>query len=144
MALTTSEAARPRARSSRGSRSTCTSRCLPPYGYGMEAPATVASWVRRMLLPRSKISCSGMDSLDRANCNIGTLEALYDSTNGGVVPGGADCSCVWDTAMIWANDRSWLAFGWKKYLTTASLLTDCDSVCSTSLTTVWAVRSENK
>ena len=46
--------------------------------------------------------------------------------------------------MICAIDRSLLAFGWKKYLTTASLLTDCDSVCSTSLTTVCAERSENR
>ena len=75
---------------------------------------------------------------------MGTLEALYDRTNGGVVPGGAVCSCVCETAMICAIDRSWLAFGWKKYFTTASLFTDCDSVCSTSFTTVCAVRSENR
>ena len=73
----------------------------------MEAPATVASCMRRMLLPRSKISCSGMVSLDSASCRIGTLEALYESTNGGVVPGGEVCSCVCETAVICAKDRSW-------------------------------------
>jgi hypothetical protein len=51
-----------------------------------------------MLLPRSKISCSGMVSLDNASCRMGTLEALYDRMKGGVVPGGELCSCVCDTA----------------------------------------------
>jgi len=37
-----------------------------------------------------------------------------------------------------------LTVGWKKYFTTAMPLSDCDSVCSTSFTTVCAVRSENR
>jgi hypothetical protein len=60
---------------------------------------------------------------------------------GGVVPGGDWRSCVCDTPVICANDSSSLAPGWKKYFTTAMLLSDCDSVCSTSLTVVCAVRS---
>src|ERR1700761_1426449 len=61
---------------------------------------------------------------------------------GGVVPGGEDCSWVCETAVICANERSALTLGWKKYLTTAVPFTDWDSVCSTSLTVVCAVRSE--
>src|SRR5271170_3619818 len=61
--------------------------------------------------------------------------------NGGVVPGGACLSPVWETPVIWANDSSSLTFGWKKYLTIEVPLKDCDSVCSTSLTVVCAVRS---
>ncbi len=61
--------------------------------------------------------------------------------NGGVVPGGACRSPVCDTPVICANESSSLTFGWKKYFTTEVPLKDCDSVCSTSLTVVCAVRS---
>jgi hypothetical protein len=60
-----------------------------------------------------------------------------------VVPGGEYASCTCETAVICDMDRSWSASGWKKYFTTAVPLTDCDSVCSTSLTVVCATRSEN-
>jgi hypothetical protein len=63
--------------------------------------------------------------------------------NGGVVPGGELYSCVCETAVICAKDSDELTSGWKKYLTTAVPFTDCDSVCSTSLTVVCAVRSYN-
>ena len=61
--------------------------------------------------------------------------------NGGVVPGGAERSWVCETPVICANASSSLTFGWKKYFTTEVPLSDCDSVCSTSLTVVCAVRS---
>src|ERR1700680_5231027 len=61
--------------------------------------------------------------------------------NGGVVPGGAERNWVCDTAVICAKDSSSLTFGWKKYFTTDVPLRFCDSVCSTSLTIVCAVRS---
>jgi hypothetical protein len=67
MAFVTSDADRPLERSAEGSRSTCTWRCLPPYGYGMAAPGIVASPVRTMLLPRSKISASDKESLESAS-----------------------------------------------------------------------------
>ncbi len=49
MALTTSSGDSPRACSAAMSRSTCTWRCLPPYGYGMAAPSTVTRRVRMKL-----------------------------------------------------------------------------------------------
>src|ERR1700747_2043879 len=61
--------------------------------------------------------------------------------NGGVVPGGAERNNVCETPVICANDSSSLAFGWKKYLTTDVPVRFCDSVCSTSLTMVCALRS---
>ena len=78
-----------------------------------------------------------------ASCRIGTLDALNASMNGEVVPGGENASWDWETAVIWAMDRACSTLGWKKYLTTAVPLTDSDSVCSTSLTVVCAMRSEN-
>src|SRR5258708_10396794 len=60
--------------SRRWSRSTMTWRCLPPYGYGMEAPGTVTSWVRKKLRPTSLSSDSDMP--DRASWGIGTVDAL--------------------------------------------------------------------
>src|SRR5690348_16340661 len=103
----------------------------------------VANEVRRTLLPRSKICDSDSSSLDSASCITGTVEALYARMNGGLVPGGANRNCVCDTPVICAYDSSSLTVGWKKYLTTAMPLSDCDSVCSTSLTVVCATRSEN-
>ena len=72
--LTMSIGARPFDWSSRGSRSTITWRCLPPYGYGMDAPGTVTSWVRRKFRPTSLSSDS--DIPERASWRIGTVEAL--------------------------------------------------------------------
>src|SRR6202050_2656667 len=118
-----------------------------------------------MLLPRSNSCASDSVGLDSASCRIGTEEAVYARMEGGVVPaggarrrggtdeavyarrkggkvqGGAERSCVCDTPVICANDSSSLAFGWKKYLTTDVPVRFCDSVCSTSLTVVCAVRS---
>jgi hypothetical protein len=50
--------------------------CRQGQGKGREAPCTVDSAVRMMLLPRSKISASDSLSLERASWMIGTLEAL--------------------------------------------------------------------
>ena len=58
-----------------------------------------------------------------------------------MVPGGAKRSIVCDTPVICAKDSSSLTFGWKKYFTTEVPLRFWDSVCSTSLTMVCAVRS---
>ncbi|MNR34853.1 hypothetical protein D3C85_1526580 [compost metagenome] len=76
IALTTSRGDRPRACNAGTCRSTVTCRTLPPYGRGMEAPCTVASWVRMKLFPRSYSSCSGSVSLPSASRRMGTVEAL--------------------------------------------------------------------
>src|SRR5438874_10070242 len=60
--------------SRRWSRSTMTWRCLPPYGYGMDAPGTVTSWVLGKLRPTSLSSDS--ERPDRASWRIGTVDAL--------------------------------------------------------------------
>src|SRR6266404_1082389 len=60
---------------------------------------------------------------------------------GGVVPGGAERRLVCEIPVTCANDSSSLTLGWKKYFTTEVPLRDCDSVCSTSLTVVCALRS---
>src|ERR1700716_3461367 len=101
----------------------------------------VASWVLMMLLPRSKIAASDNESLDNASWMIGTVEASYARMKGGVAPGGRLRKAVCDTPVIWEYDRTGSALGWKKYLTTEMPLSDCDSVCSMSLTVVCAVRS---
>ena len=83
-------------------------------------------------------------ALDKANCKMGTLDALYESTKGGVVPGGEYDSCTWDTAVIYGRQDKYCSTScWKKYLPTAVQLTYCVSVCSTSFTVVCAMRSEN-
>ena len=75
-ALTMSLGVSPNCCSFAGSRSTITWRCLPPYGYGSAAPCTVASCVRRKLLPRSKSCCSGSVLLESPNWMIGVVEAV--------------------------------------------------------------------
>src|SRR5450432_4111625 len=87
---------------------------------------------------------SGSVGLLSASCKIGTVEALYERMNGGVVPGGENAICDCETAVICAIDRSLSTPGWKKYFTIEVPTTDWDSVCSTSLTTVCAVRSESR
>src|SRR5207247_749087 len=73
-AVTTSAGDSPFDWSRRWSRSTMIWRCLPPYGYGIEAPGTVTSWVLRKLRPASLSSDS--ESPDRASCRMGTVDAL--------------------------------------------------------------------
>ncbi len=41
------------------------------------------------VLSRSLSSCSESPRPDKASCRIGTLDALYAMTSGGVVPGGS-------------------------------------------------------
>ncbi len=144
MAVVTSCADRPWARSAAGSRSTWIWRCLPPNGKGSAAPATEASPVRITVLPVSKISVSDSCGLVSASCTMGTVDASYDSTNGGVVPGGAARSKACDTAVICATASSGFTPCWKKYFTTDMPPSDCDSVCSMPVTVVCAVRSASE
>ena len=53
---------------------------------------------------------------DNANCNTGTLDALYAMISGGVVPAGNCRSCVWEIAVICAIPRSTLASGLQENL----------------------------
>ncbi len=61
--------------------------------------------------------------------------------NGGVVPGGICRTTVWAMAVTWETAASMCALGWKKTLTTATPASDCDSMCSMSLTVVVSARS---
>src|ERR1019366_7840075 len=61
--------------------------------------------------------------------------------NGGVVPGGSWRSCTWEMAVTWATAAPIFTWGWKKTLIMATPLSDCDSMCSTSLTVVVMARS---
>ena len=56
--------------------------------------------------------------------------------NGGGVPGGSCRSCVCDDRGHLRDRGSMFAPGWKKTLTTAMPRSDCDSMCSMSLTVV--------
>ncbi len=60
----------------------------------MDAPWTVASWVRMKLLPKSNRACSLMLSLVSPIWSTGTVEAEKMATSGGVVPGGRPRSMV--------------------------------------------------
>ena len=71
----------------------------------------------------------------------GTLEAVYLMMSGGVVPGGSCRSCVCAIAATCAIAVSMFALGWKKTLMTAMPRSDCDSMCSMSLTVVVRPRS---
>ena len=76
-----------------------------------------------------------------ASWMIGTDDALYDTTSGGVDPGGVVFSTVCEMAVICATAISGLTVGWKKNFTTATPFSDWDSICSMSLTVVVAARS---
>src|SRR4051812_28027135 len=115
----------------------------------MAAPGMVANSVRIVLLAASKMAASDRvlldrGSLDRASWMMGTVEALYARMNGGFVPGGTWRKVVCEMPVICAYDSTSSAPGWKKYFTTEMPLSDWDSVCSMSLTVVWAVRSVDR
>ena len=93
------------------SRSTETTRVLPPYGKGTAAPGTVISCVRTWVMPMSFSCCSESVALDRPTCTTGTLDAEYRMTSGGVVPGGSMRSWVWLIATTWASAVCMLACG---------------------------------
>ena len=60
---------------------------------------------------------------------------------GGCVPGGNWRSTEFDTAVTCATASSIFAVGWKKTLTIELPRSDCDSMCSMSLTVVVSDRS---
>ena len=72
---------------------------------------------------------------------MGTLEALYRMTSGGVAPGGSCLSSVCEIAVTCAVAASIFALGWKKIFTTPTPASDWLSMCSMSLTVVVSARS---
>ena len=60
---------------------------------------------------------------------------------GGIEPGGRERNCTWQMAVTWATATPMLTVGWKKILMIAMPLSDCDSMCSMSLTVVVMPRS---
>src|SRR5579864_2103538 len=80
--------------------------------------------------------------LEILNCRMGTLEALYRRIAGGKIPAGSECSTDCELAANCATAASILAFGWKNILITAMPGSDCDSMCSMSLTEVVKARSQ--
>ena len=69
------------------------------------------------------------------------LEAEYLITSGGVMPGGSWRNWACSIATTCAIAVWMLAVGWKKILMIAMPLSDCDSMCSMSLTVVVRLRS---
>src|ERR1022692_3331847 len=61
---------------------------------------------------------------------------------GGVMPVGSECSTACEAAANCATAASTLALGWKKILMMDKPGSDCDSMCSMSLTDVVKERSQ--
>ena len=96
---------------------------------------------RSTLMAVSNTVCSGSVGLDSASCTTGMLLAEYLMMSGGVMPGGSwrSCACMMDTTCAMAVGM--FAVGWKKTLMTETPASDCDSMCSMSLTVVVRPRS---
>ena len=63
-------------------------------------------------------------------------------TSGGTVPGGKPRKVVCTIAVVCASAVWMFAVGWKKTLITPMPFSDCDSMCSMSLTAMVSPRSE--
>ena len=96
---------------------------------------------RSTLTAASNSEFSGSVGLDRPSCTTGMLDAEYLITSGGVMPGGSWRTCVCSAATTCAIAVWMLAFGWKKILMIVMPASDCDSMCSMSLTVVVRPRS---
>src|SRR6267378_6197506 len=103
MAVTTSDSTRLLASNALRSRSTETTLCFPPYGYGMLTPGTLISPTRIWFKAMSKTCCSESLALLIPNCRMETVDALYWMISGGVAPGGSCLKMVWETAVNWAT-----------------------------------------
>src|SRR5271168_796504 len=94
------------------------------------------------LVPKSYSCCSLRPRPDKPSCKMGTLEALYWMTRGGVVPCGYCRSAVCEIAVTCATACEILTDGRKKIFTTETPFNVCDSECSISLTVVVRLRSK--
>src|SRR6266567_8728845 len=73
---------------------------------------------------------------------MGGEEAEYVIISGGVVPGGRPRTMTCMLAVT-CESAVWMFAPWrKKILTTPTPFTDCDSMCSISLTVIVVTRSE--
>ena len=70
-----------------------------------------------------------MSGLEMPNCRMGTLDALYWITKGGVIPGGRSLSTDCEVAVISATAASTLEPGCKKILMMLIPVIVCDSMC---------------
>ena len=107
----------------------------------MATPGMVTSCGRSWLIVASNTACSGSVGLDTPIWITGMLDAEYLMMRGGVTPGGSWRSSVCEIATTWASAVWMLAVGWKNTLTTVTLCSDVDSMCSMSLTVVVRLRS---
>ena len=99
------------------------------------------SWGRSWFTAESKRAFSARVGLDSASWITGMLDAEYLMTSGGVMPGGSCRTCACIEATTWASAVSMLAVGWKNTLRIDTPASDCDSMCSMSLTVVVRLRS---
>ena len=130
----TSPGESPFAYSACGSMSTLTVRCTPPNAGSTPAPCTVPSGMRMKFVPRSLSSASVRCGLATPSWRIGTSVALNRTMNGGEIPGGMMRVIPCDDAVSCAMPACTSASGWKYTLMMLSPFSDCDSMCSMSLT----------
>jgi hypothetical protein len=140
-AFTISLGVNPLARSAAVSRSTEIWRDFPPKGNGTAAPGIVTRRGRRKLKAASNSAGSVIVGLDRPSWITGMADAEYLMTSGGKAPGGSCRNCDCSMATTWAMAVGIFAFGWKKILMMDRPASDCDSMCSISLTVVVRLRS---
>src|SRR5438477_7691846 len=98
-AVTTSDSTRLFASKALRSRSTETTLCFPPYGYGMLTPGVLISPKRIWFRAISQTCCSESLGLLIPNWRMDTVDALYWMISGGVVPCGSCLKIVCDTAV---------------------------------------------
>src|ERR1700680_1203705 len=99
MAVTPSDSTTLFASNALRSRSTETTLCFPPYGYGMLTPGTLISPTRLWFSAVSNTCCSDSLVLLIPHCRMETVDALYWMISGGVAPGGSCFKMVCDTAV---------------------------------------------
>ena len=88
-------------------------RYRPPKGWGTDAPATFATWLRTAYWPRSRSCVSLSPSPLSVIRQTGRLDASNFSTTGGSVPGGSLRRFARERFEIWLSAALGSAPGWK-------------------------------
>src|SRR5271166_6909608 len=91
-------------------------RYLPPKGGGIEAPATVAIWLRMLYCAWSRSCASENPAPETVTRVTGSEEASDFITIGGSVPGGRCRKLDIARFASWEAAASTSAVGWKKTL----------------------------
>ena len=114
---------------------------LAAVGIGGMSALEVASWVRMLFWPRSLSCCSFKPCPESPSCRIGHAGGvvLDDERRRGARREWR--RWTWLMAVTWATALPMLTWGWKKILMRPMPLSDCDSMCSMSLTVVVMPRS---